>query len=105
MSSAEVQPKSFIQKIKGQSMIFPDKKYSHLEEFWKDHPEKETGIINQVFREKGLLLDSHFYLENDGQSVVLEKTFLNKKAYDLYNEMLEKNFSSRKRTVNYSKVC
>ena len=96
--------KLFIQKIKGRSIIFPNKTYSHLEDFWKDHPERESGIVNKLFRKRGLLIDSHFYLDSDGQSVVLKKTFYNEKACDLYNKMLEKNFPDRKKTVIYSKI-
>jgi hypothetical protein len=86
----------FIIKRAFRSKKFPNKIYKSSDEFWADHAEgDELGAkINHIMTQKKLLLGTSSDLQSDGKTLINQKIYKSKTAYEEFLRLHKQNKKS-----------
>ena len=71
-----------------QSMLYPNKKFKNIQDFWNHHPDKVSAVLKKEYLDKGYL-KSHSELLSDGRTIRQTKVFKSQKLYTRYQKSMK----------------
>jgi len=96
---------AFSKSYKLTSVAFPTKVYASSNEWISDHPQQTAYLTsNDTQTTSGKLLSESVTLSADGQSVVLNKVWIDQAAHEAYKLQYGAAISSFKAQFNYTEL-